>query len=44
MKITYWKNLLNGSIYKYYGDSKPLNYSTDWREVSGWDYENQFVK
>ena len=44
MKITYWMNLNTRTIYKYYGDSKPFMADTDWRQVSAWDYDNQFAK
>ena len=39
LPITYWKNLNSGAIYKYYGNSKPLNWATEWKQVAGWDYD-----
>ena len=39
MTITYWKNNSTGAIYKYFGDSKPLN--TDrYTQVAAADYDN----
>lgn len=37
--ISFWKNLRTGVIYKYFGDAKPFNYETEWKQVSGWDYD-----
>lgn len=39
LPITYWKNLRTGVIYKYYGNAKPINYATEWKQVAGWDYD-----
>jgi len=36
---TYWKNLRNGAIYKYEFGTKPLNADTEWKQVTGWDYD-----
>ena len=37
-KVTYWKELRTGCIYKYYGESKPYHAETAWKEVTEWDY------
>jgi hypothetical protein len=42
MKVTFWKELRTGMIYKYYGDNKPFAYDTDWRQVTCKDFERQF--
>jgi len=42
--ITYWLNLSSRAIYKYYGETKPLNHATEWRQVKCADYEAQFKK
>ena len=39
LTITYWKNLRTNVIYKYFGDSKPMNHETAWARVTCWDYE-----
>ena len=36
---TYWKKLRNGAIYKYEFGTKPLNADTEWKQVTGWDYD-----
>ena len=43
MKVTYWKELRTGCIYKYYGESKPHNVETAWVESTAWEYEHQFA-
>lgn len=37
--ITYWKNLTSGMMYKYYGTAKPLNWATDWKQVTAYDFD-----
>lgn len=44
LMITYWKNLRTGTIYKYYGNAKPLHWATEWKQVAGWDYDEAIKK
>lgn len=44
LPITYWKNLRTGVIYKYYGNAKPINHATEWKQVAGWDYDEALHK
>ena len=36
---TYWKNIKTGTIYKYEVGTKPLHADTEWKQVTGWDYD-----
>ena len=38
---TYWKNLNSGMIYKYERGTKPLNATTEWRQVTQYEYDQQ---
>ena len=38
-KVTDWKELRTGMIYKYVGESKPYRYETEWKETTAWEYE-----
>lgn len=40
-KVTYWKQNSTGMIYKYFGDSKPWNYTAEWRETTAYEWEHQ---
>ena len=40
--ITYWKNITTGNVYKYYNDTKPYKADTEWKQVTAWDYDEQF--
>jgi hypothetical protein len=41
---TYWMELRTGMIYKYEFGTKPYKAETDWRQVSGWDFDRQFTR
>ena len=36
---TFWKELRTGCIYKYEFGKKPFNADIEWKQVTGWDYD-----
>lgn len=37
--VTFWMELRTGCIYKYEFGTKPYNYKTAWKQVTGYDYD-----